>query len=523
MKITKGKGKNIKKRASNHTANRPSAEEEESSKQLEEEREENLQTGTANEPGSKQGTGRPRLPLLSAEAMEIRREGKRQRDRDYRANKKKREELFMKFCDEKGITEELEAFLEKHEEEEEQRREYCEELGMVSEALEDGAKQQFDKEIEMILKNFSENPWTTLEESRGSGMIQTAGVEGVTATNSSSLGARGTIFERVREFKRKREEELDRAHRGKRPATAYATPSHPRIGGLMAEAHQNHGQSVAALATQGPLLSTDKGAQIQMRRATHDREPSTSSCAPPPHHDLGLGSKQEVSMYDLVKQYVKLKDAKRRQEEAAAACVHADCKLKEKKKEVGNLNKQVKGEEEVYNKLKAELAEKNKISKDARELETINAVTLGWNLMKGLLQSMQPGSEFLDLPLLDAIQRYESLQNQFNEGLTLIGQGHPIDDKVAMQSDNPPVVVPRSFFWLYEWLERDMELESNVFAPQGDAANIAANGPQFQAANARANNVEQEDDANDQRMDEATEADRCVSMWLRDPDGGEDA
>ncbi|GKV19382.1 hypothetical protein SLEP1_g29651 [Rubroshorea leprosula] len=48
-------------------------------------------------------------------------------------------------------------------------------------------------------------------------------------------------------------------------------------------------------------------------------------------------------------------------------------------KEVHNLNKKVKGEEEVYNKLQAELAEKNKISKDARELETINAVTLGWN------------------------------------------------------------------------------------------------------------------------------------------------
>ncbi|GKV19386.1 hypothetical protein SLEP1_g29656 [Rubroshorea leprosula] len=141
------------------------------------------------------------------------------------------------------------------------------------------------------------------------------------------------------------------------------------------------------------------------------------------------------------------------------------------------------------------------------------AVTLGGNLMKGLLQSMPPGSEFVNLPLLDTIQRYPSLQNQLNEGLTLIGQGHPIDDKVAMQSDDPPVVVPRSFFSLHNWLE-SVACEPNVFAPSVDADNIAAN--------ARANNVEQEDDANYQRMDEATEADLCVSMWLRDPDGGED-
>ncbi|GLU23757.1 hypothetical protein SLE2022_397360 [Rubroshorea leprosula] len=50
--------------------------------------------------------------------------------------------------------------------------------------------------------------------------------------------------------------------------------------------------------------------------------------------------------------------------------------------------------------------------------------------MKKLMQSWPTGSEFRDLPLLDAIQRYPSLQKEFNEGLTLIGQGHPIDDEV---------------------------------------------------------------------------------------------
>ncbi|GLT40225.1 hypothetical protein SLA2020_143760 [Shorea laevis] len=211
---------------------------------------------------------------------------------------------------------------------------------------------------------------------------------------------------------RKREEELDRARRGKRPATAHTTPSHTPIGGFMAEARQNYGLPVAALATQGPLLSTNKGAQIQMREATHDRDASTSS----------------------------------------------------------------------------------------------------W---------MPPGSEFLNLPLLDTMQLYLSLQNQFNGGLTLIGQGNPIEDNDAIQSVDPPVVGPHSIFLPYDWLEK-VASEPNVFTPRGDAANMANNGPQFQAANARANNVEQEDDANDQRMDEATEADNCILMWLRDPDGGED-
>ncbi|GKV19391.1 hypothetical protein SLEP1_g29661 [Rubroshorea leprosula] len=313
----------------------------------------------ANEAVKKRGRGRP-PKQLSVEEEEIRHKKNIQRNRDYRENKKgkfnhlqEQQELFIKFCKEKGITEEFKAFCEKR--------------------------------------------------NLGSKVIQTGGLEGVTAANSSSLGA---IV----------------AHQGERPATAYTTPSHPPIDGFTAEAHQNYGQSVAALATQG-LLSTNKVTQIQM--------------------------------------------------------------------------------------INAELTEKVEISKDALDLQVRNAVTLGWNLLKKQLQSLPPGSEFLDLPLLDP-----SLQNQFNEDQTLIGQGHPIDDKVAMQSDDPPVVVPRSFFSFYNWLENEVAREPNAFAPLGDAANIAAN--------ARANNVEHEDDANYQRMDEATEVDRCVSMWLRDPDGGED-
>ncbi|GKV17676.1 hypothetical protein SLEP1_g28145 [Rubroshorea leprosula] len=131
----------------------------------------------------------------------------------------------------------------------------------------------------------------------------------------------------------------------------------------------------------------------------------------------------------------------------------------------------------------------------------IDAVTLGWNLMEEQLQSMDIGSEFLNLSLLDTIQLYPSLQNQFNEGLTLIGQGHPIDDKVAIQSDDPPMVVQCSFFWHYNLLDNGMAYKHNIFAHLGDAANIAANSPQFQAVNTRANNVEQKDDANDDQED----------------------
>ncbi|GKV17677.1 hypothetical protein SLEP1_g28146 [Rubroshorea leprosula] len=121
--MTKGRGKNIKKRAGNQAGNRSSTEEEESSKQLEEEKEENMQTGTVNEAGNKRGPGRPWLPLLSAEVMEIKREEKRKKDRDYRANKKckfvslqKLQELVIKFCEKHEITEEFNAFFEMHEE-----------------------------------------------------------------------------------------------------------------------------------------------------------------------------------------------------------------------------------------------------------------------------------------------------------------------------------------------------------------------------------------------------------------------
>ncbi|GKV45530.1 hypothetical protein SLEP1_g52603 [Rubroshorea leprosula] len=72
----------------------------------------------------------------------------------------------------------------------------------------------------------------------------------------------GTSFERVEELKRKREQELDGNYRGKRPETAYTTPSRPPsrppTGGFTAEARQNYRQSAAALATQGSLFSPTK-------------------------------------------------------------------------------------------------------------------------------------------------------------------------------------------------------------------------------------------------------------------------
>ncbi|GKV46049.1 hypothetical protein SLEP1_g53062 [Rubroshorea leprosula] len=187
-----------------------------------------------------------------------------------------------------------------------------EEKGIFSEELE-----KFGKAIKELL--------VTLDEDLGFEMLQTGGLEGVTAMNSSGSqnlemiqtgGLEGvsamysimeTPFERAEELKRKREEELDEARQGKRPATAYATPSRPPIGGFMAEARQNYGQSVAALATQGSLFSTNEGTQIQLREAAHGKEASTSSMAPPQVElrmftgdELGLGSKTEVSVCDLV-------------------------------------------------------------------------------------------------------------------------------------------------------------------------------------------------------------------------------
>ncbi|GKV19389.1 hypothetical protein SLEP1_g29659 [Rubroshorea leprosula] len=150
---------------------------------------------------NKQGGGHP-PKQQSVEEEEIRPKKNIQRHRDCRENEKcefislqKQQELFMEFCEEKGITEEGKAFCEKHEEEVEERRKLCETFGMVSEALENEAKQHSDEEIQKILKNSSKNPWATLEENLESEMIQTVGLEGVTAAGSSSLGAMGTPFE----------------------------------------------------------------------------------------------------------------------------------------------------------------------------------------------------------------------------------------------------------------------------------------------------------------------------------------
>ncbi|GLU23787.1 hypothetical protein SLE2022_397650 [Rubroshorea leprosula] len=86
MAKEKGKGKKIREQAGNRAGNRPSAEEEESSKQLVEENKENMQTGTANEAPNKRGRGRPRKQL-SVQEMKIRKEKKIESDRDYRARK----------------------------------------------------------------------------------------------------------------------------------------------------------------------------------------------------------------------------------------------------------------------------------------------------------------------------------------------------------------------------------------------------------------------------------------------------
>ncbi|GKV46020.1 hypothetical protein SLEP1_g53040 [Rubroshorea leprosula] len=65
--------------------------------------------------------------------------------------------------------------------------------------------------------------------------------------------------------------------------------------------------------------------------------------------------------------------------------------------------------------------------------------------MKKLLESINAGTEFLDLSLLDTIKHCPPLLHQFNEGLTSIGQGHTdIDDTFCILFDLP-VIVPGPF------------------------------------------------------------------------------
>ncbi|GKV46054.1 hypothetical protein SLEP1_g53067 [Rubroshorea leprosula] len=63
--------------------------------------------------------------------------------------------------------------------------------------------------------------FVTSDENLEVKMIQTGRLEAVTAVNSSCFVAIGNPFERAEALKRKREEELDEARWGKRPATAY--------------------------------------------------------------------------------------------------------------------------------------------------------------------------------------------------------------------------------------------------------------------------------------------------------------
>ncbi|GLT32093.1 hypothetical protein SLA2020_067830 [Shorea laevis] len=260
---------------------------------------------------------------------------------------------FLKLCADAGNAEARSALLLL----EEEKRTFSEELEKLGKAIEeDLANQYFDKEIQMQIFSkdlgFEMLPTEGLEgvtamNSSGSQnleMIQTGGLEGVTAVNSSSFGAMGTPFEQAEELKRKREEELDAARQGKRPATAYTTPSRPPVGGFMAEARQNYGQSVAALASQGSLFSTNEGTQIQMRDAAHDKEASTSSWAPLQvelrkftGEELGRGSENKVSVYDLVE--FQLKDDEVFCEEPGIADMFKDSREKEEQEFMEELKK----------------------------------------------------------------------------------------------------------------------------------------------------------------------------------------
>ncbi|GKV46026.1 hypothetical protein SLEP1_g53046 [Rubroshorea leprosula] len=216
------------------------------------------------------------------------------------------------FCKEPRIIDELKAYSEKCRKRIEESTKKWQEL--FKKFFEEGVTERFkavclkvkeeeERKINEEYKKFCE-VWKNLEIE----MIQTGGLEGVTDMNSSSFGAMGTPFEPEGKLKRKREEELDVPH-GDMPPTSYATPSHSThspISGFMAEARQNYCQAATALATQGSLFSTNEGTQIQTREASHGKEASTSSWAPPQeelntftYDELGQGSIEELSLDDL--------------------------------------------------------------------------------------------------------------------------------------------------------------------------------------------------------------------------------
>ncbi|GKV17662.1 hypothetical protein SLEP1_g28133 [Rubroshorea leprosula] len=112
MTKEEGKVKKRKKLAGNQAGNIPSAQEEESSKQFEEEKEENMQTGTANETGYKGRSGRPRKPLSDVETK-IRNEKKIKKDRDKRKKDKFEFNIYKIFCEDDENRCKFKTFLEK--------------------------------------------------------------------------------------------------------------------------------------------------------------------------------------------------------------------------------------------------------------------------------------------------------------------------------------------------------------------------------------------------------------------------
>ncbi|GKV17679.1 hypothetical protein SLEP1_g28148 [Rubroshorea leprosula] len=379
---------------------------------------------------------------------------------------------------------------------------------------------------EMLEGNLKAGPSNVDSNSGGEWQSSTTLITGVVADSSSAGGhggigpKLGTPFEQAWELKRKREEELDEARRGKRPATAdNYTPPHPPIdgsqpSGFMADARrQTSPQSAAA-----HLFSTSAWAsqwEERLRKLTGEPVPGVNNGAHAIMDDfvkLVLGSSISHAIY-LAKQYEKLqvKDAeirKQEQEVLAAASIDANPKFKEKKKEADDLKKQVEELQEEVSKLQAELAKKDEIiSKDVFK-QNLAAVSLGWNLMKKFLESMDAGTELLNLSLLDTIKHHPPLLHQFNEGLTSIGQGHTdIDDTFCIPFDLPVVV---SDPFVSDQFTQTVNTEGELigFGPPGDpnVVILSANSPPLQTANTGTNNLDQEDNIAN-RENKAAEAD----------------
>ncbi|GLU23795.1 hypothetical protein SLE2022_397730 [Rubroshorea leprosula] len=379
---------------------------------------------------------------------------------------------------------------------------------------------------EMLEGNLKAGPSNVDSNSGGELQSSSTLIAGVVA-NSSSAGGHGGIgpklgtpFEQAWELKRKREEELDEARRGKRPATAdNYTPPHPPIdgsqpSGYMADTrHQTSPQSAAAhlFSTSAWESQWEEG----LRKLTGEPVPGVNNGAHAIMDDfvkLLLGSSISHAIY-LAKQYEKLqvKDAeirKQEQEVLAAASIDANPKFKEKKKEADDLKKQVEELQEEVSKLQAELAKKDEIiSKDVFK-QNLAAVSLGWNLMKKFLESMDAGTELLNLSLLDTIKHHPPLLHQFNEGLTSIGQGHTnIDDTFCIPFDLPVVVLdPFVSDQFTQTVNTGGELIG--FGPPGDpnVVILSANSPPPQTANTGTNNLDQEDNIAN-REKKAAEAD----------------